>query len=325
MLNTIGRAALAAMTLALIAGTAAAEWPNDKPIRMIVPFPAGGGTDYSGRLIAKHLSDRLKANVFVENRAGANGLVGLQAVKQSAPDGYTIATASDGPLVYNHGLYKERLPYDTTKDFVGVGMIMKLPAILVVHPSVPVKTTAELIKLAKEQPGVLNFSSPGYGNFGHLATEFFMKGAGINMVHVPTTGTTPAVQAIVQGAVQVHINNVQTLLPLVEGGQLRGLGVAELTRLKNAPDIPTIADTLPGFDMAPWTAVIAPQGTPAAIVRRMSDEMLAILKEPEVIAALEKQSVVAWPMSGAELDTFMAAQITKWNKIIDDAGIKMKQ
>ena len=325
MTTNSGRAILAGLAMALLPTAALAQWPTEKPIKMIVPFPAGGGTDYAGRLIAQHLAIRLKANIFVENRAGANGQVGMKALKDAAPDGFTIATASDGPLVYNHGLYKERLPYDTTKDFAGVGMIMKLPAMIVVHPSVPVKTLQEFIALAKEKPGVLNYSSPGYGNFGHLATEFFMKGADVNMVHVPTTGTAPAVQAVVQGAVQFHFNNVQSLLPLVKDGQLKGLGVAELKPLPNASEIPTIASVLPGFDMAPWTAVIAPKGTPVAIVKRMSDEMVSILREPEVIAALEKQSVVGWPMPAEELDTFMAGQITKWNKIIDDAGIKLKQ
>jgi len=311
--------------MVLVSGSAFAEWPNDKPIKMIVPFPAGGGTDFAGRLAAKHLSDRLKANIIVENRAGANGQLGLRALKDSPPDGYTIATASDGPLIYNHGLYKERLTYDTLKDFAPVGMIMKLPAMIVVHPSVPVKSLAELIKLAKDKPGELNYSSPGFGNFSHIATEFFMKGAGIKMVHVPTTGTAPAVQAVVQGAVQVHINNVQSLLPQIQGGHLRGLGVAELTRLKNAPDLPPIAETIPGFDMAAWTAVITPAGVPPAIIKRLSDALLATLKEPEVIEALEKQSVVPWPMPSEEFGKYMAEQIPRWTKIIDDAGIKLNQ
>ncbi len=330
MLRQNGRAVLTLAVMAL-ASTAAlstaarAEWPADKPIKMIVPFPAGGGTDFAGRLVAQHLSTRLKANIIVENRAGANGQVGLRAVKDAAPDGYTLGTASDGPLIYNHGLYKERLQYNTLKDFAPVGMIMKLPAMIVVHPSVPVKTLAELIKLAKDKPGELNYSSPGFGNFGHIATEFFMKGAGIKMTHVPTTGTAPAVQAVVQGAVQVHLNNLQSLLPQMQGGYVRGLGVAELTRLKNAPDLPPIAETIPGFDMAAWTAVIAPAGTPPAIIKRLSDELVSILKEPEVVALLEKQTTVPWPMPAEELGKYMAEQIPKWTKIIDDAGIQLKQ
>jgi tripartite-type tricarboxylate transporter receptor subunit TctC len=318
-------AVLAALSALLTTGAAQAEWPTDKPIKMIVPFPAGGGTDFAGRLVAQHLGTRLKANIIVENRAGANGQVGLRAVKEAAPDGYTLGTASDGPLIYNHGLYKERLPYDTLKDFAPVGMIMKLPAMLVVHPSVPVKSVQELIKLAKEKPGELNYSSPGYGNFGHIATEFFMKGAGIKMTHVPTTGTAPAVQAVVQGAVQVHINNLQSLLPQAQGGHVRGLGVAELTRVKNAPDLPPIAETIPGFDMAAWTAVIAPAGTPPSIVKRLSDELVQILKDPEVVALLEKQTTVPWPMPSEELGKYMAEQIPKWTKIIDEAGIQLKQ
>ena len=196
---------------------------------------------------------------------------------------------------------------------------------IVVHPSVPAKTLAELIQLAKDKPGELNYSSPGYGNFSHIATEFFMKGAGIKMTHVPTTGTAPAVQAVVQGAVQVHLNNLQSLLPQMEGGFVRGLGVAELTRVKNAPDLPPIAETIPGFDMAAWTAVIAPAGTPPAIVKRLSDELIAVLKDPETIEMLEKQTTVPWPMPSEELGKYMAEQIPKWTKIIDDAGIQLKQ
>ena len=321
----IGRLATAVVATVLACSAAWADWPTDKPIKMIVPFPAGGGTDYAGRLMAKHLSDKLKANIFVENRAGANGLVGLQALKGSAPDGYTIATGSDGPFIYNHGLYKERLPYDTTKDFAPIGMIMKLPAVLVIHPSVGVTTVADLIKLAKEKPGVLNYSSAGHGNFSHLSMEFFMKGAGVKMVHVPTTGTAPATLAVVQGDVQVHLNNVQTLLPLIEDKKLIALGVSEATRLKNVPNIPTIAETLPGYDMAPWVGIVAPTGTPADIVTRLSDALVDVLKDPEVIGVLEKQSLVARPMPSAEFGTFMAAEISKWNKIIDEAGIKIGQ
>jgi tripartite-type tricarboxylate transporter receptor subunit TctC len=299
-------------------------WP-DRPIKMIVPFAAGGGTDLIARLMAKNLSERLNVGVYVENRAGANGIVGLQALKQAAPDGYTIAAASDGPLITNHALYKEKLSYDALKDFTPLGMMIKFPAVLAVHPSVPARSIGELIALMKAKPGVLNFSSGGVGNYGHLALELFMQATGTKMVHVPFSGTAPATQAVISGDVQVIYNNVASTIQAMDAKQVIGLGVGEPKRLKDLPQLPAIAETVPGFEMTAWTGLVGPADMPRAIVDRIGKEALATLNDAEVLAWLGKQQIVAQPMGPAEFGGYLKEQRAKWDKIIDSAGIRIAQ
>ena len=212
-------AAALLLACALPAAAAAQAWPQ-RPIKMIVPFPAGGGTDFIARLVAKHLSDRLGQQVFVENRGGANGAVGLQALMQSDPDGYTISACSDTPLVVNPSLY-DKLPYAPLRDFVPVATMVRFPGMLAVHPSVPARSVSELIALAKAKPGGLAYASAGVGNFSHLAMELFMQATGVKLLHVPYKGTGPASLALIGGEVQMGFNNVQTLLQNVRAGQLR--------------------------------------------------------------------------------------------------------
>ena len=323
-------AALAALSTApawlaaAVAQTPATAWP-DKPVKMIVPFAAGGGTDLAARLAAKHLSTRLGQSVFVENRGGANGLLGLQALKQSAPDGYTIATASDGPLVINPGLYKDKLTYDTVKDFTPVHMFNKFVAMIVVHPSVPVKTIKELIDYARANPAKLNYSSAGVGNFSHMGIALFMAATGTNFVHVPFTGVGPGMQALVQGDVQLMFNNVATVLQQMEAGQLRGLGVGEPQRLQAMPDLPAIAETVPGYEMAPWTGIIGPAGLPKEVVTKLAAATAASLKDPEVVDFFAKQQMVAIFKGPDEFAAHIKSDLAKWTKVIDDAGIKIAQ
>jgi tripartite-type tricarboxylate transporter receptor subunit TctC len=303
---------------------AAQTWP-DKPIKVIVPFAAGGGTDLMARLAAKSLTARLGQSVYVENRGGANGIVGLQALKQSAPDGYTLAVATDGPLVVNHGLYKEKLPYDSTKDWSTVHMLNKFVAMLVVHPSVPVKSVKELIDYAKANPGKLNYSSGGIGNFSHLGVELFMAATGTKMVHVPFTGVGPGMQALIAGDVQVMYNNVATVQQAVAAGQIRGLGIGEPKRLPDLSDTPVLAETVPNFEYAAWTGIIGPQGVPKAIVDRLAKETAAMLSDPEMVSTFQKQSMVAIMKGPAEFSEHIRTEIVKWNKVIGDAGIKIAQ
>src|SRR5450830_1415478 len=231
-----------------LASSVAQDWPQ-KPIKMIVPFPAGGGTDVVARIVAKYLSERLHQTVFVENRGGANGAIGLQALKQSAPDGYTIAMTSDTPMTVNPWIYKN-LSYDSLRDFIPVISTIRLPSMLAVHPSVPVHNVAELIALAKAKPGTISYASGGVGNFGHLEAELFSLAAGVKLLHVPYKGTGPSAMGMIGGEVQIGFNNVSTLLPYVTSGKLVALAVAEPQRMPDLPNIPTIAETLPGFDMA---------------------------------------------------------------------------
>jgi tripartite-type tricarboxylate transporter receptor subunit TctC len=299
---------------------AAQSWPQ-KPIRMIVPYPAGGGTDFIGRLAAKELTERLGQQVFVENRAGANGAIGLQALMQSDPDGYTIAASSDTPLVVNPWLY-EKLPYQPLRDFVPVATLVRFPGMLAVHPSLPAHSVAELIALAKANPGSLAYASAGVGNFSHLAMELFALAAGVKLLHVPYKGTGPASLALIGGEVQMGFNNVQTLLQNVHAGQLRPLAVAEPQRLAILPDVPTVAETVPGFAMAPWVGIIVPARTPDDIVNRLAHATLAVMSDPAVIRLLNDQQVTPMVTSTQEFEQLIKSDLERWANVIKTAGIR---
>jgi tripartite-type tricarboxylate transporter receptor subunit TctC len=305
---------------ALPANALAQAWPQ-RPIKMIVPFPAGGGTDFIGRLTAKHLSERLGQQVYVENRGGANGAIGLQALMQSDPDGYTIAASSDTPLVVNPWLY-EKLPYQPLRDFVPVATMVRFPGMLAVHPSVPARSVAELIALAKSKPGGLTYASAGIGNFSHLAMELFALATGVKLLHVPYRGTGPASLALIGGEVQMGFNNVQTLLQNVQSGQLIALAVAEPTRMPALPDLPAVAETVPGFEMAPWVGIIVPAGTPREVVSRLSEATLAVMREPDVIKLLTEQQVTTMALAPDEFGQLIRRDLDKWEKVIKTAGIK---
>src|SRR5215468_2694733 len=299
---------------------APAPWPQ-KPIKMIIPFPAGGGTDFIGRAAAKHLSDRLGQQVFVENRGGANGGVGLQALMQADPDGYTIATSSDTPLVVNPWLY-DKLPYQALRDFAPVATLVRFPGMLAVNPSLPAQNVAELIALAKAKPGDLAYASAGVGNFSHLAMELFSLATGVKLLHVPYKGTGPSSLALIGGEVQMGFNNVQTLLQNVREGQLRALAVAEPQRMAALPDVPAVAETVPGFSMAPWIGIIVPTKTPKEIVARLSQETLAVMRDPEVVKLLNDQQVTPMATGPQEFEALIKADLAKWEKVVKTAGIK---
>ncbi len=299
---------------------AAQTWPQ-KSIRMIVPFPAGGGTDFIARLAAKHLSQRLGQQVYVENRGGANGAIGLQALMQSDPDGYTISACSDTPLVVNPSLY-DKLPYSPLRDFVPVATMVRFPGMLAVHPSVPARSVSELIALAKAKPGGLAYASAGVGNFSHLAMELFSLATGVKLLHVPYKGTGPASLALIAGEVQMGFNNVQTLLQNAQSGQLVALAVAEPKRMPALPDLPAVAETVPGFEMAPWVGIIAPAKTPKEIVARLSQETLAVMRDPEVVKLLTDQQVTPFAIPPEPMEQLIKKDLDKWANVIKSAGIK---
>jgi tripartite-type tricarboxylate transporter receptor subunit TctC len=305
-----------------VAPSVAQEWP-DKPIRMLVPFPAGGGTDVVARIVAKYLSERLHQNVFVENRGGANGAIGLQALKQSAPDGYTIEMTSDTPMTVNPWIYKN-LAYDPLRDFIPVTSVIRLPSMLAVHPSLPVHNVAELIALAKAKPNTLTYASAGVGNFSHLEAELFSLAAGVKLVHVPYKGTGPSALGMIGGEVQLGFNNVSTLLPYTKAGKLVALAVMEPKRMPELPDIPAIAETIPGFDMAPWVGVIAPAGTPKPIVDRLTKEILAVMADPAAIKQFTDQQLVVMTLEQDRFSELIKKDQEKWGKVITTAGIKVE-
>jgi tripartite-type tricarboxylate transporter receptor subunit TctC len=318
-------AAVAAM-LGLLCCTAlplhAQDWPQ-KPIRIIVPYPAGGGTDVVARMAADHLSKKLNQSIFVENRGGANGAVGLQALKQSDPDGYTIAVTSDTPMTVNPWLYKD-LSYDPLKDFIPVTSLVRLPGMLAANPTFPANNIADLIKLAKEKPGGIAYGSAGVGNFSHLAMELFELATGVKLLHVPYKGTGPMAVGILGGEVQVEFNNVSTLLPYVKDNKLKVLAVAEPKRIPEFPDWPAVAETVPGFEMAPWVGIIAPAATPKAIVDRLREATLAVMRDPAVIKQFADQQLTVMTLDGDRFTALIRDDTEKWGKVVKTAGIKME-
>lgn len=321
MKDVLKNVVIAAAVAWLASGPAHAQpWPA-KPIKMIVPFPAGGGTDFIGRLAAKQLGDRLGQPVIVDNRGGANGAIGAQALMQSAPDGYTIAAISDGPTVINPALY-EKLVYHPLRDFVPVAMMIKFPSMLTAHPSVPARNVAELIALAKARPGTLNFSSGGTGNFSHLGLELLAYEAGIKLVHVPYRGVAPATTALLAGDVQLMYNNVATALEHVRAGKMIALAIGEAQRLPALPDIPAIAETIPGFEFAAWVGIFAPVKTPKEIVARLSRETAAFLADPGVMKIFAEQQIVASYRDPENFAEYIRRELDKWAGVIKTLGIK---
>jgi len=316
-------AAAVALMCGLVAPSLAQEWPSRGTIHMIVPFPPGGGTDVVARIVAKYLQDRLKQTVVVENRGGANGQIGLTALKQAPADGYTIEVTSDTPMTVNPWVYKH-LPYDPLKDFIPVVSLIRLPSMLAVHPKTPARTVAEFIKLAKEKPGSLTFGSAGVGNFSHLEMELFALSAGIKLVHVPYKGTGPLGVAMIAGEVNSGFNNVSTLLPYTKDGKLIPLAVAEPKRIPELPNIPAIAETLPGFEMAPWVGLVVAAGTPAPIVEKLRAETVAVMKDPAVVKQFADQQLVVMLLEREKFGELIKKDMDKWQKVVKAANIKME-
>jgi len=305
-----------------VAPASAQGWPQ-KPIRFVVPFPAGGGTDFVARLVAKNLQDKLGQTIIVENRGGANGAIGLQAVKQSIADGYTFAFTSDTPMTVNPWLYKD-LSYQPLRDFIPVASAVRLPGMLAAHPSFAANNIAELIALARQKPGSINYASAGVGNFSHLAMELFSGATGVKLQHVPYKGTGPAAQALLSGEVQVGFNNVQTLLGFVQQGKLKVLGVAEPKRIQQFPDWPSVAETVPGFEMAPWVGIVAPAGVPQPIIDKLSASTLAVLQDPAIARQFTEQQLTVMALPKEKFGDLIKADTGKWEKVVKTAGIKLE-
>jgi tripartite-type tricarboxylate transporter receptor subunit TctC len=300
----------------------AQAWPQ-KSIKMVVPFAAGGGTDFIARLAAKHISEKLGQQIYVENRGGANGAIGVQAVVQSEPDGYTIGAISDTPVTVNPFLY-EKLPYQPLRDLIPVAPMVRYPSMLAAHPSINVKNVAELIALAKAKPGTLSYGSGGIGNFSHLGLELLALQTQIKLLHVPYRGVGPATMALLAGDVQLMYNNTATALEHVRGGKIVPLAIGDAKRLPALPDIPAIAETVPGFEMAPWVGIFLPAKTPNEIVTRLNKEVATFLAHPDVVKLFAQQQIVALNMSPDEFTQHIKKDMDKWSNVIKTAGIKVE-
>jgi tripartite-type tricarboxylate transporter receptor subunit TctC len=297
----------------------AQDYPN-RQVNFIVPFAPGGGTDILGRLVGQKLSERFGKPFVVENRPGAGTVTAAIQVARSTPDGYTIMMATSSTLAINVSLYK-KLPYDPGKDLVPVALICGVPFVLVVNPSLPVNSVADLIKLAKEKP--LSYGSGGAGAFHHLMGELFKVSFGIPMTHVPYKGTLPALNDVIAGHIQLMFSDLAPALPLIEGGKVRALGVTTAQRAASAPQIPPLAEVgAPGFDWAAWQSVVAPGGTPKDIVAKLNRAVNAAIVEPEVVKQLVGQSFnPIGKGSPEELERFVTAETARFAKVVAQAGV----
>ena len=308
--------------LALFALCALAQdWPT-KPVRIIVPFPAGGSADLMPRIVAEKLSERWGQPVIVENRPGAAGNIGADAVFRAEPDGYTLLSAPPPPLVINKLLYKN-LSFDAEK-FVPITVIGAIPNVLLVHPKTKVNTVQEFIALAKANPGKLNYASQGNGTTSHLTAELFKSMAGdLKITHIPYKGTAPALADLLGGQVEMMCDNLGVSLPHVRSGKLKALGVASAKRFPGLPDVPALAESLPGFEAVAWFGIVAPPGTPAAVARKISDGVAQALKQPDVLKRLSDLSAEPMGLTPDETAEYMKRETERWGAVIRTAGVRL--
>lgn len=296
------------------------SFPN-KLVRIIVPFPPGGSSDPVARLVAQRMSEAFRQRVIVENMPGASTMIATEHVARSAPDGYTMLLAS-GSLTVNPSLYR-KVNYDPVKDFSGVSLASWFPMILHVHPSVPARSVAELVALAKASPGKLTYASGGVAAANHLAGEMFKSLAGVYMLHIPYKGGAPALTDAVGGQVDVMFGSILQSLPHVRSGRLRGLAVTGTQRSPLAPELPTVAESgVAGYDVTSWNGFVVPSGTPRAAVARLNSEITRILRLPELREALAVQGATALPTTPEETRKFLANEVSRWKQLIEKAGIK---
>lgn len=323
LFETSVRRALTALTVTLAAtGVLAQNWPT-KPVRLVIPFPAGGSTDIVGRLIGDKLSQGLGQAVVIDNRAGAGGTTGSDVVAKAAPDGYTILMGTSSTHAIAPGLYS-KLPYNATKDFSPVALLGTATILLVVHPSVPAKSVRELVALAKSKPGQLAFGSTGNGSVSHLTAEHFKSLAGVDIQHIPYKGDSPMTVDLASGRISMAFGTAVAFLPYVQSGKLNALAVTNAKPSPVAPSLPTVASSgLPGFEALQWFGVLAPAGTPKEIVTRLNDEIHKVLHMPDVRDRLRALGIEVVGGSPEQFATFMHAETAKWGKIVRDSGARV--
>jgi tripartite-type tricarboxylate transporter receptor subunit TctC len=307
--------------IGLCAGPASAQKYPEKPIRLVVPFAPGGGTDVLARSFSSRLAENLGGSIVIENRGGAGGTLGTEIVARAAPDGYTLLLTS-ASHTFNPGVYS-KLRYDSIKDFAPITLAAMVPLLLVVHPSLPVKNVKELLALAHKRPGELLYGSAGTGSSLHLAGALFAKMADVNMVHVPYKGGGPAVIGLLSGETSVLFPGLQAALSHVKSGRLRALAVSTAKRSPALPDLPSVAESLPGYDATSWYGVLAPAGTPPAIISRLHAETVKALTNPQLKERLALEGAIAVGNTPAEFDKFIRHETAKWIKITRELNIKI--
>lgn len=312
---------LVAAAFAVVGTQASAQSYPVRPIRFIVPFPAGGVNDIIARIVAQKMSEALGQQVFVDNRPGAGGNIGTDLVAKAPADGYTLLSGGMGSLVMNPIIAK--VPYDTLRDFAPVILMATAANVLVIHPSLPVRTVKDLIRLAKRRPGELNYGSGGVGSTPHLSGALFALMANINIVHIPYKGTAPAITDLMAGRVQMGFFGIPPALPHIKNKKLRAVAVTSAHRSPALPDVPTVAESgLPGYEMNPWYGVLAPAGTSPEIVARLNNELSKIMRTTEMKERLAGYGAEPTTTSPEEFGAQIRVDIGKWTKVIQDEGIK---
>jgi tripartite-type tricarboxylate transporter receptor subunit TctC len=322
MICRLQRAALAVLLTVCVSGAWAQAYPT-KPIRLVVPFPAGGTTDILAREVGQRLSVTLGQPVVIDNRPGAAGNIGADLVAKSAADGYTLLMGTVGTHAINASLYA-KMPYDHVKDFAPVILVAGVPNVLEVNPALPVNSVADLIKLAKAKPGQINFASSGSGTSIHLSGELFKTMAGVDMTHVPYKGSAPAITDLIGGQVQVMFDNLPSSLQHIKAGKLRAIAVTSAKRAPALPDVPTIAESgLPGFEASSWFGIVAPAGTPPAVIARINTDVNQWLQSSEAKEKLLAQGAIPTGGSPEQFATHIRAETDKWAKVVKASGAKV--
>jgi tripartite-type tricarboxylate transporter receptor subunit TctC len=321
----VRRILLAVAALSAPASTAFAQNYPEHVVRIVNPFPPGGSVDVTGRILAQKLSESLGGQFILENRAGAGGNLGAESVAKSAPDGYTLLYSTPGPLVVNHRLYAKGLPYDPTKDFEPIAVIVRVPMVLLVNPKVPANNVQELIELARKQPGKINFGSPGIGSANHLSGEWFKSMAKVDLTHVPYKGSGPATADLLGGHIQMMFDAIPTNQQNINAGAIRALANAGTTRPATLSHVPTIIEQgLPGFDSLSWFALVAPAKTPPPILARLRSETAKILAMPDVIKRLTELGTEPGTAVESEVRAFFQSETDKWSEVIRAAKISVQ-
>jgi len=315
---------LLAPVVAFPTGPAQAQGYPTKPVRIVVPFPPGGTIDILARLVSEGLARSLGQSVVVDNRAGAGGIIGSHGVVQSPADGYTLLMASPGPMTVSPAL-KETMPYDTAKDLTPIIQVAATPLVMVVPPSLPVKSLSEFVEYAKARPGKLSFASSGAGTSSHLSGEMFKLATGVDMVHVPYKGGGPALTDVLGGRIETIIQLMVQMQPHIASGKLRALAITSRERAAGLPDVPTMIESgHKDFEVVTWFGLFAPKDTPSEIVKRLNEEVSKILSSPETAARLTEMGALWRPNTPAEFAEFVRADLSKWKHVVEKSGLPLQ-
>lgn len=313
---------LAAAVLAFVPAMAAAQAYPAKPVRWVVPFPPGGGTDLISRTITQKLGEAWGVQVIADNRPGAGGTIGLNLAAKSPADGYTMVLGQAGNMAVAPALYA-KLPYDPLKDLVPVTQVVAPPLVIVAHPSFPAKDIKELIARARAKPGAITYGSPGNGLIGHLAVEMLKSMTKVDMLHIPYTGAARALTELIGGQIVIYASSMPPAMPMIKAGRLKALGVTSAKRVAVMPDVPAVSETIPGYAAVNWYGVFVPAGTPREIVTKLNEDIVRILRQPDVRQRFASEGGEAVGDTPEQFAAFVRAEIPKWAKVVKDSGAKV--